>query len=76
MSRREPVVEIIDPMMVECLRRMTPGQRLAQASSMWETARIMVRSAVIRQFPDWDDAQIQRETARRMSHGVTDIVPC
>ncbi len=75
MSRREQVVEIIDPMMLECLRRMTPGQRLAQASSMWETARIMVRSAVIRQFPDWDDAQIQRETARRMSHGVTEIVP-
>ena len=75
MSRREPVVEIIDPMMVECLRRMTPGQRLSQASSMWETARIMVRSAVIRQFPDWDEAQIQRETARRMSHGVTEIVP-
>ena len=75
MSRREQVVEIIDPMMVECLRRMTPGQRLAQASSIWETARIMVRSAVIRQFPDWDDAQIQRETARRMSHGVTEIVP-
>ena len=75
MSRREPVVEIIDSMMVECLRRMTPGQRLAQASSIWETARIMVRSAVIRQFPDWDEPQIQRETARRMSHGVTEIVP-
>jgi len=75
MSHRETVVEIMDPMMVECLRRMTPGQRLAQASSMWETARIMVRSAVIRQFPDWDEAQIQRETARRMSHGVTEIVP-
>ena len=75
MSRRVPMVEIIDPMMVECLRRMTPGQRLAQASAMWETARIMVRSAVIRQFPDWDEPQIQRETARRMSHGVTEIVP-
>ena len=29
----------------------------------------------VRQFPDWDEAQIQRETARRMSHGVTEIVP-
>lgn len=74
MSRREPVVEIIEPMMVEFLKRMTPGQRLEQALAMWETARIMVRSAVIRQFPDWDEAQIQRETARRISDGATEIV--
>lgn len=75
MQRREPVIEMLDPITVECLRRMTPQQRLAQGAAMWEMARIMVRSSVIREHPDWDESQIQRETANRMSHGATESVP-
>jgi len=38
MKPRRPVVEIIDPMMVEILQTKTPKQRLTQAFSMWDSA--------------------------------------
>lgn len=34
---RRPVVEILDPMIVEILRQKAPAERLAQAFRMWET---------------------------------------
>lgn len=75
MQRREPVIEMLDPITVECLRRMTPQQRLAQAAAMWKMASVVTRAAVAGQYPDWDESQIQRETVRRLSHGATESVP-
>ena len=72
---RLPVVEILDPQIVEILRRKTPAERLSQAFGMWETAGLIIRSAVRQQHPEWDDDQIQRESARRLSHGATELVP-
>ena len=72
---RHPVVEILDPLIVEILRRKTPAERLSHAFGMWETAGLVVRSAVRQQHPEWGDDQIQRESARRLSHGATELVP-
>lgn len=72
MTARKPVIEIIDPITVEVLRRKTPAERLAQAFAMWETARIMTRASVQEQHPDWNEEQILRETANRLSHGATE----
>ena len=43
---RRPVVEILDPLIVQILRRKTPAERLSQAFQMWETARLIVLGAV------------------------------
>lgn len=75
MTVRTPVVEILDPMIVEILRNKTPEERLKQAFNMWETACIMIRGAVRQQHPDWNDEQVLREAARRLSHGATERVP-
>ncbi len=72
MSQRKPVVEIIEPMMVECLRRMTPAQRLGQAFAMWDTACVIVRGAVRREHPEFGEEEVLREAARRLSHGATE----
>lgn len=62
-------------MIVEILRKKTPQERLDQAFRMWETARVMVEGAVRHQHPEWSDAEVLREMARRLSHGATERVP-
>ena len=74
MSTRTPVVEILDPIVVECLKRMTPQERLLQAFRFWETGRAMVWGSVRQQYPEWSDDQVEREAARRLSHGATSHV--
>lgn len=74
MNPRPPVVEIIDPQMVRCLQNQTPAQRLATAFAMWESARILIRGAVRTQHVDWNEEQVNREVARRLSHGATENV--
>ena len=66
MNSRQPVVEIIDPMMVEILRNKSPAQRLAQAFGMWDFA-VMMLSAVIRQEqPELSTSEVQRAIYRRI----------
>lgn len=74
MSTRQPVVEILDPRVVEIYRKMTPQQRLARAAAMWRSARVIVRGAVQCEHPDWTEEQVLREVANRLSHGETERV--
>ena len=67
-----PVVELLDPVVVEILRKKTPAERLAQAFRIWETARLVIRSSIQQQHPDWSEEQVRRETANRLSHGATE----
>ncbi len=69
---RRPVVELMDPMMVEILRAKTPAQRLEISFGMWETARVILRGSIQQQHPDWTEAMVQHELARRISHGAVD----
>jgi hypothetical protein len=59
-------IEVMDPAMVEVQRRMTTWQRLAVGFGMWDYTRKRVTAAVRWQHPDWDEAAVQREIARRM----------
>ncbi|GAB4135169.1 MAG: hypothetical protein Tsb009_01170 [Planctomycetaceae bacterium] len=56
--------------MAEVLRQKTGAERLAIANRMWCSAREMIRHHLRQEHPDWTDEEIQRETARRMSHGA------
>jgi len=67
-----PVIELLDPMIVEILRRQTPQQRLAHAFRIWETARVITLGAIRQQHPDWSEEQVLREAANRLSHGETE----
>ena len=75
MTTERPVAELLDPVVVEILRQKTPAERLAQAFRIWETARLMTRSIIRQQHPEWTDDQVLRETANRLSHGATERVP-
>jgi hypothetical protein len=60
----------MDPVMTPILRAMTPGQRLEIANGMWKSARDAIRCMLRAEHPDWSDEQVNRETARRLSHGA------
>jgi hypothetical protein len=72
MTARPPVVERMDDAMAEILRKKTPQQRLRIAAGMWRSARVMLRGAIRQQHPDWDEEAVNREIARRISHGEVD----
>ena len=62
--------EVMSDEMAAILRAKTPVERLAIANRMWCFARDMIRANLERDHPDWAQEQIQRETARRLSHGA------
>ncbi len=72
MASKQPVVEMMDPMMVEVMRQKSPAERLAIACGMWESARSIIRGTIRQQHPNWSEERVNREIARRISHGVID----
>ena len=63
-------IEVIDEEMAATLRLKTGAERLAIASRMFGSARRMLLSHLRSAHPDWDQHQIEREAARRLSHGA------
>lgn len=72
MTSSPPVIEMMDPMMVETMRNKTPAERLAIACGMWESARVIIGGAVRGEHPDWSEEAVNQEIARRISHGIVD----
>jgi hypothetical protein len=65
-NKRPPCVEILDPLVVEILRRKTPVERLAMGFSANRTMRLLLEGHFRTYHPAWDQQRIQQEIARRM----------
>ena len=63
-------IEVVDDQMAAVLREKTGAERLRIADSLFRFARCMIRSRLRAEHSDWSDAQVNRETARRISHGT------
>jgi hypothetical protein len=63
-------IEVMDEAMAVVLRKKTGAERLAISQRMWTSARDMLIRHLQAEHPDWDDLQVKRETARRLSHGL------
>lgn len=61
---------VVDDEMARILRGMTGAERLKIAGDMFSSARRMIASHLAAEHPDWDQERIERETARRISHGA------
>jgi hypothetical protein len=61
---------MVDDAMAEVLRRKTDEERLAITLSLWRRARDLIRADVRAAHPDWDEDQVNRAVAWRMSHGL------
>jgi hypothetical protein len=62
--------EVLDDAMAAILQRKTPTERLAIAFGLWKFAQGMLRETLRRDHPEWDEAEIGRRVAARMSHGA------
>ncbi len=72
MNEIAPAFEVLDDQMAEILRRKSEADRLRIAGRMWRSARVILRGAIQTEHPDWDAERVNREIARRISHGVVD----
>jgi hypothetical protein len=68
-SNRRFQFERMDPEMVEVLRAKTPAERLEIAQGMFRAAQRMIGSHLRAEHPEWDEAQVEQEVARRISLG-------
>ena len=64
------VMEVMDDAMSDVLRQKTEVERLRIAGRMWNSARVILRGAIRTEHPDWSIDQVNREIARRISHGL------
>ena len=66
----EPIrFEVIDDDMASAWRDKSGVERLRIANRMFLFARRTVVADVRAEHPDWDDARVRREAARRLLHG-------
>lgn len=68
-------IELLDPQIVEILKTKTPAEKLAMIFAANRTMRLRIEGHLRTYHPDWTDAQIQQEIARRMLSGTTGAGP-
>ncbi len=68
----EPVIEVMDDAVADVLRQKTAVERLRIGFRMWRSARVILGASIRSLHPDWDEQAVNREIARRISHGVVD----
>ena len=70
MNPRRIVVEVMDDAMTDIFRGKSEVERLRIGFRMWKSARVILRAAIRAEQPDLTVDQVNREIARRISHGV------
>ena len=73
MDLHELRIEAVDDEMVAVLRNMTGAQRLRIANSIFLFAQCMIRYHLRVKQPNWNEDQIDRETARCISRGTVEL---
>ena len=62
-------IEVLEDEMVEILKAKTPQERLKMGCDMWKMVRRQLEHYIETTHKEWDKEKIQKEVARRMSHG-------
>ncbi len=63
-------IEVVDDAMAEVLRRKTPAERIHIGFTLWISAHDMLIVHLKKSHPDWNTEIIEKEVARRLSHGA------
>lgn len=67
---RELRIEVIDDETASRMRTMTPQQRAVVSNTMYIQARAAVLHQIRRRHPNWTEAQVIAEAARRRGYGA------
>lgn len=68
LDRRQ--IEVVNDDMAEVLRSKTPAERIRIGFGLWTSARNMLMVNLKKTYPEWDTERLNREVARRLSHGA------
>ena len=63
-------IEVIDDALAEVLRRKTAPERIKIGFDLWTSARDMLMAYLKKTHPEWSLEIVEKEVARRLSHGV------
>jgi hypothetical protein len=63
-------IEVVDDVMAGILRNKTPAERIHIGFEMWISAQKMLLSHLSTTYPHWSNERLNREVARRLSHGT------
>jgi hypothetical protein len=63
-------IEVIDDVMAQILRNKTPAERIHIGFEMWRSAQKILFSHLRTANPHWSNEELNREVARRLSHGT------
>ena len=63
-------IEVMDDAMADVLRLKSPFERLQIAHGMWNMARGLISDQLRQQNPNWTSEEVNKEVARRLSHGA------
>ena len=58
---------MMDEQTAAIMRAMTPAEKIAMASDLWQSAWEMLYYSIREKHPDWDEQILKQEVARRMS---------
>jgi hypothetical protein len=64
-------LEVLDPMVIEIMRRKSSVEKLQIAYQLNRFARVAIREQIKAAHPEWTETQIDRELAQRMLRGST-----
>jgi hypothetical protein len=62
------VIEVVDPDVAAIVRSKTGAERLRIASGMFASARHMILNHLRAEHPEWDERDLQKAAAWRLSH--------
>ena len=65
MSDKRPI-EMVDRRVAAILRQKTPAERVLMGLECNEAARTILACQLKSRYPQWSDAEVQAEVARRM----------
>ncbi|MGR3310929.1 MAG: hypothetical protein ACUZ77_09155 [Candidatus Brocadiales bacterium] len=63
-------IEVLDDIMAEIFKKKTPTERLQIAFGMWHSARVQLVCYLRSLHPQWNEKQIEKTVAKRLSHGT------
>ena len=62
----QPRIDGVDPTVASILKGMSVAERIALVEDSNQVARLLIAGGVRYRRPDWSEAQIEAEVARRM----------
>ena len=63
-------IEVVDDTMAGVLRAKTAAECIRIGFDLWTSARNMLLVHLRKTHPEWSEKKIEREVARRLSHGA------